>query len=664
MKKQGSIQTKLIIIMLLIVAVPLICILAINYKVSIDRAFENIQQVNDVQVEKVRSDAMAVLNQNFSMLDAVANSPLTVDFLKNPTDTQKKSELETYLTSIDEGEGEGSVIVVTGMDGMQLVRSSGECVDVSDRDYFKRASEGGYTCSDIVMSKVDGSRVTVIAIPVFDENGDVIGVLQRNYALSNFHETLADDLAEEGEDILISDSTGSVMAHSGHEIANGEVEDQSANQWYTDSKTMDSGKYVTEYLGTKFIVSWAKDSNTGWIFMVARDYTRNIKVIRAQVLQLVLFGVIFFVIAGVCGFLIARSVAKPLIAISDEANELAEGNFKVNDTVVNQNNELRLLANSFGSMKEKLSGVLKITRKDADEVSEAANQFSNLSEQSTQSLIMIADSTNELADSVNQQKDSVQVAIQNIDEMNQSIQVVVDNSKEIQEASERTTKEAKEGAEVIGKAVSNISTLKNDMDNTQVIMNNLEEQSSKIGQIVDTIMDISSQTNLLALNASIEAARAGEMGKGFAVVATEVGALAQQSQNASDDIKVIVHDIQNSTKEAIRAMSQDTEMIAESVDVVNEAGRAFDLIVEDIEKLSAKINNSVDATRTSIERSENVADVINNMQSLADSILDKTQEISAATEEQTASMEEVAASSRGMSEIADNLKIEVDKFNF
>ena len=148
------------------------------------------------------------------------------------------------------------------------------------------------------------------------------------------------------------------------------------------------------------------------------------------------------------------------------------------------------------------------------------------------------------------------------------------------------------------------------------------------------------------------------------MVATEVGNLSQQSQVASDNIKGIIGDIQSSAEEAIRAMADGTQKISESVGVVNEAGKAFDSIVTDINALSDKIDNSMDATNSTIQRSKDVSDVIVEMQNLANAILDKTQAISAETQEQTQSMEEVADSSHRMMAIAENLQEEVDKFNF
>lgn len=473
---------------------------------------------------------------------------------------------------------------------------------------------------------------------------------------------MADNVKEEGEDILVADTTGSVIAHSGHEIADGEVEDQSANQWYTDSKKMESGKYVSYYLGIKFIVSWKKDANTGWIVIVAKDYSKNERSIQMQALSIVLIGVVFFIIAIILSFLYANKISGTIAKLCDVAENLARGNFMVDNISSREKNELRTLADAFNTMKDSLSGALGLTRKNADVVADAANQFTQVSERSTQALMSISSATEELVSSANQQKESTASAVASMNVMIESIQEMEKDSNEIQEASEETIQKARKGMEVIEKAVAAINDLQINMNDTQQIMAVLSEQSSKIGEIMDTITDIASQTNLLALNASIEAARAGDAGKGFAVVATEVGNLAQQTEDASEVIRNIVKDIQKNTEESVVAMKKGMEKTVVSSDIVHEAGKSFSTIVDNIDALSAKIANSVDATKHSIECSEEVSESLSYVEQLAGTISESTETISEVTKEQTTSMEEIANSSQDMSKTASGLKQTVDHF--
>jgi methyl-accepting chemotaxis protein len=107
-------------------------------------------------------------------------------------------------------------------------------------------------------------------------------------------------------------------------------------------------------------------------------------------------------------------------------------------------------------------------------------------------------------------------------------------------------------------------------------MNQLGEAAREIGKVTETITEISSQTNLLALNATIEAARAGSAGKGFAVVATEIKALAQQTANATEDIKARIAGVQAATSGGIDEIEKVSHVIQEVSDIVGAIAAAIE----------------------------------------------------------------------------------------
>ena len=148
----------------------------------------------------------------------------------------------------------------------------------------------------------------------------------------------------------------------------------------------------------------------------------------------------------------------------------------------------------------------------------------------------------------------------------------------------------------------------------------LGTQAKDIGEIMGVINDIADQTNLLALNAAIEAARAGEAGRGFAVVADEVRKLAEKTMQATQQVGNAITSIQRGTDESLRAMQTSSSIVSHSAELAGQAGTALD-------RIEGMVDKTADQVRT----------------------------IAAATEEQSATAEEVNNSTGAVSHAADSV---------
>ena len=123
----------------------------------------------------------------------------------------------------------------------------------------------------------------------------------------------------------------------------------------------------------------------------------------------------------------------------------------------------------------------------------------------------------------------------------------------------RSNNEAQAGQDVVEKNVISIESLAEAVDNAEIIIQKVGQESDNIGTILDVIKNIAEQTNLLALNAAIEAARAGEQGRGFAVVADEVRTLASRTQQSTSEIEEMILSLQENAKKAVQAMEVGRE---------------------------------------------------------------------------------------------------------
>ena len=244
---------------------------------------------------------------------------------------------------------------------------------------------------------------------------------------------------------------------------------------------------------------------------------------------------------------------------------------------------------------------------------------------------------------------------------NQSAQVTQNVAQSITEVAEAAEKAA-EGNAFVQTTVEQMNSIATTVQQTGEIVSKLGERSKEIGNIVEIISSISGQTNLLALNAAIEAARAGEHGRGFAVVAEEVRKLAEESQNASQQISELIRSIQEETDRAVASMAAGLREAETGKENVTATGETFSLIlnmVEDVKTASLAVSKRV------LELRENMNSIIEGMGAVdtsAKGIGSESQNVSAATEEQAAGMEEIASSSRSLADMATDLQSETDKF--
>ncbi|WP_413789081.1 methyl-accepting chemotaxis protein [Bacillus kandeliae] len=257
---------------------------------------------------------------------------------------------------------------------------------------------------------------------------------------------------------------------------------------------------------------------------------------------------------------------------------------------------------------------------------------------------------------------NVEESTQVVKEMASYTDQIADNAKVVSTTVEQTSKISMDGEQVIHKVTEQMSSINENVMGLANVVAGLNERSSEIGKINDVITDIAAQTNLLALNAAIEAARAGEHGRGFSVVADEVRKLAEQSANSAEQINSLIKIIQSDNHQALESMKSATAEVEEGLQVVQEAGHSFKGIKDSVSEVVVQIQEIANMVKQLAEGTQHVSQSIVTVNGIAETAAANTQNISAATEQQLASMQEISASSTALANMAQELQDLVVQF--
>ena len=241
----------------------------------------------------------------------MAASLSTREFVKAPTDQAKLDAMVNQLKTVDEKFGDSNSTVVTGPDGENIARSKGDFTNIAEREYFKQAIAGNDFLSEMSISKTTGARIIVPAVPIYGDDGSVIGVVTRNYSVDYLHDTLAEE-AIEGQTISIVGKDGTVVAISSQELGPEDTIDESASEAYKRSTAGEaSGSFEEKIDGKKYITSFVNEPFSGWTIIVRSEYNVIMAASNRSAVIVIVIGIILSVIVAI----LLAAVITPMISM-------------------------------------------------------------------------------------------------------------------------------------------------------------------------------------------------------------------------------------------------------------------------------------------------------------------------------------------------------------
>ncbi|WP_223459882.1 methyl-accepting chemotaxis protein [Pseudomonas sp. GL-RE-19] len=372
-------------------------------------------------------------------------------------------------------------------------------------------------------------------------------------------------------------------------------------------------------------------SQSDQLYQIQLD-RRDAESAQARTLQMIstLLALLVGIIAAV---VITRQITRPLRETLAVVDRIASGDLSHN-VLVTRRDELGVLQQGIARMGVTLRDLISGIRDGVTQIASAAEELSAVTEQTSAG--------------VNSQKVETDQVATAMHEMTATVQEVARNAEEASQAAAAADGEAREGDKVVNEAIAQIERLASEVVRSTEAMSVLQQESDKIGSVMDVIKSVAEQTNLLALNAAIEAARAGEAGRGFAVVADEVRGLAQRTQKSTEEIEGLVAGLQNGTQQVSAVMNNSRVLTDSSVALTRKAGESLENITRTVSSIQSMNQQIAAAAEQQSAVAEEISRSIINVRDVS--------------EQTAAASDETAASSVELARLGNQLQMMVSHF--
>ncbi len=469
---------------------------------------------------------------------------------------------------------------------------------VKQRPYYKAIFEEKKDISiSTMISSVDGSKYFVIAIPIFDNNGNRKAIMNLSIDLIRFSSTITDKINVLSGYAYVLDATGGALMHPNKDFIlkmnlNNMKDWKGLGDLMNKLKSGKPGSHnYSDPSGVELVTFFTPIPNTpSWTLCT----TVKMSVLKSSARSTLKILIAGFLVSLLTIFAIIWVISK--VTITKPVKQIIEFSYKLEKMDLSERLEINS-NDELGQISTSLNSAVSVVEETMKKVIDSAKTLLRVIEE-------IAAGNQNLSQRTSEQASALEEVSATIEETSSTISQNSENAINANNLSKETNNLAEIGGRELNEAVTTI--------------NMISESSVKMSEIIQVINDISFQTNLLALNAAVEAARAGEQGRGFAVVAGEVRNLAQRSAEASKQIGSLIQD--------------SVERIKTGTEQVNRSGESIKKIISstsDVSRAVAEISYASEEQKTGVTQISNA--IIE---------LDKATQQNAALVEETASASE------------------------
>ncbi len=629
-----SIRKKLVMLFASICTVCLLAAMGISSYISYGSMEQSQREKYHIEAEKYVADINSWYNKNSQIVDSLqtaleSNPQLTSDQIKSFLISSKNK----YTDSSD---------IYMGFTNKEFIDGSGWVpdpgYDCTSRSWYKSAVENDKTViGSPYFDMVTDSMVVSISAPV-KQNNTLVGVVSMDVSLKVLLDSLNKlSQNDKGVYLFLVDSQDNIIVHPNEEYLPKEesstnIKDILNGVYAKQITNNNNSKTFKDYDGKgKYIVMENIESTAWKLGVVIPENVFKDVLVEMLTISIVII-VISIVLIILFAFLISNSISKPIITLTEIINrtkdfELAEKENEKYLSILSDKTEIGTIAIAVSQLRQNLFKMAVSIKTSSAEIQKQSEEVKVSLDENIESIKGVTNTIEEITVAIDSEANDSQEGIEKLSVLSEEIAKAADAVDGLNQISESTAKDSLIGIEQIntlsGKITQNGAAQQKVVEN----ISSLTDKSRSIGTISETISEIAAQTNLLALNASIEAARAGEFGKGFAVVADEIRNLAEQTEKATNGITLIIKEMQEQVDETKNNIDHVQKTTSECIDSMDETNEVFQTI-----------NNRITDMTTGVST---LAKAINEVNKNKNMVVNTFSDISSASEEISASSQEI-----------------------